>query len=289
MEGHGHSLDELYLLGFPVKHSVGPAMYEAVFKRLGIEAVYRVLEVPPEALGGAVEVLRRRRCRGFNVTIPHKTRVVEHLDLLEPPASTIGAVNTVVIEDGRLVGYNTDVHGFREALLRFTGPRRWGRAVLVGAGGAARAAAYALRDLVEELVIVSRTGRTAEALARDAEAWGVPHATGHAASPRIYRRVLREASLVVNASPVGMEPRSDETPIPAELLQPGTVVFDMVYRPLKTRLLRGAEKAGCTVIDGLWMLASQAAENMRLWYGVHVGVGEFRKAALEAMGMGNHE
>ncbi len=286
MEGNGNSLDELYLLGFPARHSVGPAMYGAVFRRLGIEAVYRVLEVPPEALGGALEVLRRRRCRGFNVTIPHKTRIVAHLDLLEPPADTIGAVNTVVVEDGRLVGHNTDVHGFREALLRFTGPRRWGRAVLVGAGGAARAAAYALRDLVDELVIVSRTGRTAEKLARDAEAWGVPRATGHAASPQTYRKVLRGAGLLVNASPVGMEPRSDETPIPAELLQPGTVVFDMVYRPLKTRLLREAEKAGCTVIDGLWMLAGQAAENMRLWYGVRVGTEEFREAALKALGGG---
>ena len=284
MEGHGNSLDELYLLGFPARHSVGPAMYGAVFRRLGIGAVYRVLEVPPEALGGALEVLRRRRCRGFNVTIPHKTKIVAHLDLLEPPADTIGAVNTVVVEDGRLVGHNTDVHGFREALLRFTGLRRWGRAVLVGAGGAARAAAYALRDLVEELVIVSRTGRTAEKLARDAEAWGVPRATGHTASPQVYRRVLSEAGLLVNASPVGMEPRSDETPIPAELLRPGTVVFDMVYRPLKTRLLREAEKAGCTVIDGLWMLAGQAAENMRLWYGFRVETEEFREAALKAMG-----
>lgn len=287
MEETGHSLDELYLLGFPARHSIGPAMYGAVFRRLGIRAVYRVLEVPPEALGGALEVLRRRRCRGFNITIPHKTRIAAYLDLLEPPASTIGAVNTVVVEDGRLVGHNTDVHGFREALLRFTGPRRWGLALLVGAGGAARAAAYALRDLVEELVIASRTGKTAEKLAGDAEGWGVPRATGHMASPRIYRRVLREATLVVNASPVGMEPGSDESPIPAELLQPGTVVLDMVYKPLKTRLLREAEKAGCTVIDGLWMLASQAAENLRLWFGVSVGTEELRKAALEAMGAGS--
>ncbi len=273
----------LYLIGYPVKHSVSPYIYSRVFSELGIEANYELLEVRPSELRGIIEWFRGcSRCLGFNVTIPHKVRITKYLNELTESAKVIGAVNTVKVVNGDLVGFNTDWLGFRYALERFAGRGGYGKALLVGAGGAGRAAAYALRDLVKELYIVSKSGYSAKELAREVMGWGIELARGFKASPKLCMELAREAELIVNASPVGMVGYGG-SPVPKEGLGEGKVVFDMVYNPLETKLVRDAREVGCLVIDGLWMLTYQARENLRIWFGVDASADLLRSYGIEGL------
>ena len=282
MEGAEAGVARLFLIGYPVGHSLSPAIYRGVFREYGLNAIYEPLEVPSRSQLRRVLKGLRLSSRGFNVTIPYKSDVTTLLDRLEDPASTVGAVNTVVNENGALIGYNTDWLGFKLALEMNSPKRRFAKALLIGAGGAARAVAYALRESVDKLVIVSRGGLSAESLASRALEWGIPEAEGHKASPEVYRRVVKDVELVINASPVGtLDPTV--SPIPVELLPSGIVVFDLVYRPLRTQLLRAAEDKNCITIDGLWMLASQASLNLRLWFSIDVDVAKLRSYALGAL------
>lgn len=274
----------LYLIGKPVAHSLSPAIYNRLLSRTGIPGEYRALEVGGEdELPSVVERLRASST-GFNVTAPYKVQAALLVDRLEGAAAEIGAVNTVKNEAGRLVGFNTDWTGLLGALESAEAPG-YSVALLIGAGGAGRAAAYALSRMVDELLIVSRSGRTAEALALKALEWGAPRARGAMATLENLRAMAARAELIVNASPVGMGDPS-ATPLPGSLLPRGSVVVDLVYRPLKTRLLREAEARGCRVVDGLWVLAYQAAENARIWLGLEADPAELRRYALEALGDG---
>ncbi|ACS34097.1 shikimate dehydrogenase [Thermococcus gammatolerans] len=262
------------LIGFPARHSLSPAMHNAAFRELGMNAVYLAFEVAPERLKMAVDGVRGLGIHGLNVTMPHKTTVIEHLDGLSGEAEEIGSVNTIV-NDGELIGYNTDGVGARRALEMVTSLR--GKNVLIiGAGGAGRAIAYALSK-VSEVVVLNRTPEKARALER----FGV---TGDRLTPENLRRYLANADVLINATPVGMN--SDESPVPAELLREGLVVMDIVYKPLKTRLLREAERRGCVTVDGLWMLVHQGAESFRLWTGKSVDPELMRRAALEGLRKG---
>ena len=285
MEGAGVGV-RLFLVGNPVSHSVSPAIYEGVFRELGVRGVYEPVEVSNvEALAAVVEELRGLG-DGFNVTIPYKASVLGLLDAVSPEARVIGAVNTVVrSEDGLLEGFNTDWKGFLYSLERVVGASSFSGALVVGAGGAARAAVYALKGRVDSLYVSSRTGVSAVELAREAASWGFERVSGFRANVSVYQSVLPRVDLVVNASPVGLlDPRA--SPVPTRYLRPGTVVVDMVYRPLRTRLLAGALERGCRVVDGLWMLAFQAVENLRLWLGMDVDVEVVRRYGLRALGGG---
>ncbi len=273
----------LYLIGFPIGHSASPHIYNSVFKSHRINAKYKGLEIKSEDLANIVESLRSRVCKGFNVTAPYKIRVMEYLDELKHPSTIIGAVNTVVNNEGKLVGYNTDWIGFMKALKRFTSSNSICKVLILGAGGAASAVVYALRNIAEELSIVSLSGISAVKLAKKAEDWGFPKARGYKTDPTILMRESSNIDLLVNATPLGCHPRTWETPIPGEYLHADTIVFDLVYNPLKTRLLREAEEIGCKAIDGLWMLVYQAAENLKLWFNLNIDVEELRKYGLEAL------
>ncbi|WP_099211939.1 shikimate dehydrogenase [Thermococcus henrietii] len=262
------------VIGFPVRHSLSPAMHNAAFRELGINAVYLAFEVPPERLGMAVDGVRGLGVKGLNVTMPHKTAVMEHIDGLSGDAEEIGSVNTIVNE-GELLGYNTDGIGARRALEMVT--RLEGKDVLVlGAGGAGRAIAYELSK-TSNVVVLNRTPGKARALER----FGV---IGDALTADNLRRYIREADILINATSVGMN--SDESPVPADLLREGLVVMDVVYKPLRTRLLREAAERGCVTVDGLWMLVHQGAESFRLWTGKKVDPELMRGAALEGLRKG---
>ncbi len=287
MEGTRPAM-KLFLIGSPVRHSLSPAIYSAYFAHAGIEATYEVMEVPTrKELPRVIEWLRRNSA-GFNVTIPHKRGVVALLDELSDKASTLGTVNAVAVVGGRLIGHNTDWLGFLRSLI-MAGKTQYSKALVIGAGGAARAAVYALakHGEVDKLVIVSRTGTTALALAKRAKEWGVPEALACKASIECLRMGATDAELIVNASPVGMDDPTS-SPLPKELIPGDCVVLDMVYRPLMTRLLREAMGRGCRVIDGLWMLAHQAAENIRIWFGRRADPTWLRDAAISATG-GDHD
>ena len=270
----------LCLIGDPVSHSLSPAIYNGFFKEEGINALYFALKVKKEDLKRVIRLFRRLEIVGFNITMPHKLSITRLLDRVDPLAESIRAVNTVVVKDGEFIGYNTDALGLR-AILQDWNFSRAQRALLVGAGGYARAVAHVIADFVEELLIVSKSGVTASNLASEVkEKYGI-HAKGFKAA-EAWNNTAGQFDIIVNASPVGMKDPS-AIPLPSRLLKRGCLVVDAVYDPLETRLLREAKRRGCRVIDGLWLLSYQAAKNIELWFKRRADPVRLRSIALEAI------
>ncbi|HZD43258.1 MAG TPA: shikimate dehydrogenase, partial [Methanomicrobiales archaeon] len=241
------------IVGYPCGHSRSPAMYNRLFAHYGLGSFYTRIEWP--SIGDVMREARRLAFRGLSITIPFKVDAVPCMDEVDEHATAIGAVNTAVMCGDRMYGYNTDWIGVRRPLEHLRGSR----AVLLGAGGAAAAAAYALLALDMDLTILNRTPQKAEELAAR---FGC-----QSGSLEDIGRI--PADVVVNATPVGMEPdtrsilRGDELP-------EGCTVFDLVYTPPETPLLREAKKAGCTTIPGTEMFVYQACEQFRLFTGIEV-------------------
>ncbi len=242
------------LLGRPVAHSLSPAMHNAAFRELGLNAVYVAFEVSD--LARAVAGLRGLQIPGVSVTIPLKEEIIPLLDELDPRAARIGAVNTVVNRGGQLIGHNTDWLGALMALeeqTQITGKRF----LILGAGGAARAIAFAVLEKGGQVAITDVDHGKSLALSRQLGAAAVaPGQLGE-----------YPAAVLINATPVGMEPKSDDIPLDPNLLAHYRVVMDIVYKPLDTRLLQEARTRGCQVIDGLRMLIHQGAAQFELWTG----------------------
>jgi shikimate dehydrogenase len=258
------------LIGNPVGHSLSPPMHEAAYERLDVDARYVTFEPDRSAAAAAVEGAAALGVAGLNVTIPFKQDV---LDAVEPDdlAARIGAVNTVDFGGDRPRGYNTDAAGVRRSFAHHDVPVAGRDAVVVGAGGAGRAAAFALADAGAAVHVANRTEARAESLAAD-----VSGATG--GSLDTLDRV-RDADILVNATSVGME--ADETPVPADLLHADLAVLDAVYSPVETRLLCDAAAAGARTIDGAWMLLFQGVEAFEIWTGRDAPV-DAMNAALRA-------
>jgi shikimate dehydrogenase len=259
-----------YLIGYPVGHSMSPAMHNAAFKELGLDYRYEALSVEPGRLADFLNgVLRRPTVRGANVTIPHKISVMRAIDAVDEAAAMIGAVNTVVNDGGVLKGYNTDGVGAMRALERSIGGLRGKRVLLLGAGGAARAVAYVIAREAEALIILNRTPRRAVELAgalrRKVERR--IDISAAALDETHLRRELERADILINATPMGMHPDVGETPVPRHLLHGRLLVFDLVYNPPRTRLLREAEDAEAETLSGVEMLVYQGAEAFLLWTG----------------------
>jgi len=238
-------------------------MHEAAFREMGIDARFLAFDVPPARLGDAIRGARALGIRQLAVSLPHKEAVIPLLDEVDETARRIGAVNTATLRDGRLEGANTDWLGAVRALER-TGKLAGCRAVVLGAGGTARAVVFGLRARGARVAVLNRTVERAAALARElgAEQAGPLEALGEL-----------PFDVLVNTTSVGL--RSDESPVPAEALRPGARVLDAVYDPPETGLLRAARRRGCETVGGKWMLVEQAAEQIRLWTG--------REAPREAM------
>lgn len=259
-----------YLIGYPVGHSMSPVMQNAAFKELGLDYRYEALSVEPGRLTDFLNVvLRRPTVRGANVTIPHKIPVLKAIDAVDEAAEMIGAVNTVVNDGGMLKGYNTDGVGALRALEGSIGELRGRRVLLLGAGGAARAVAYVIAREAEALMILNRTPWRAVELA-GALRQKVKRRIDISAAvldEKHLRRELGGADILINATPVGMHPDVGETLVPRHLLHGRLFVFDLVYNPPRTRLLREAEDAGAETLSGVEMLVYQGAESFLLWTG----------------------
>jgi len=258
------------ILGRPVAHSLSPAMHNAAFKELGLNAVY--VAFPVTSLSQAVAGLKGLDIRGVSVTIPFKEEIIPLLDELDPQASRIGAVNTVVNRDGRLYGYNTDWLGALHALKAKTGLK--GEHVLIlGAGGAARAIAFGILEEGGRVTLTDLDAPRAAALARDLKVEAIPLDALDRCS----------AAILVNATPVGMAPQVDNIPLDPELLGRYQLVMDIVYQPLTTRLLREAQARGVATLDGLQMLIHQATAQFELWTGRPAPLAVMSQAAYEAL------
>jgi len=242
------------LVGNPVAHSLSPLMHNAAFRKMKIDARYSAVRV--DTVREALQAIRRMHVRGASITLPYKTSMVEYLDEMSDNVRKIGAVNTVTHVHGTLIGENTDWTGLVRALegsLAIAGSTF----AVIGAGGAARAAVYGILEKSGVPVIVSRTTRTGEALADE---------FGCAFRP-LNEIADVEAHCLINTTPVGMSPDNNVSPVSAEVLPNFAWVMDMIYNPLRTRLLKDAEAAGCGIISGLAMFVSQGAEQLRIWTG----------------------
>jgi shikimate dehydrogenase len=265
----------LGLLGYPLSHSRSPALHRGFLKQCGLAGEYRLYEEPPDrpqALRARLEALRRGEIHGLNVTIPHKQRVLPWLDALTPAAAAIGAVNTLWAENGRLWGDNTDAPGFLHDLRAHFGAwaTRPHRALVLGAGGAARAVAYALLQGGWAVTIAARRLAQAQALCADLRAAG-SRPSSPACQPLPWARraaLVPPPDLIVNATPLGMAPHLETSPWPSEAAFPPLArVYDLVYNPAETRLLQEARAAGLAAANGWGMLVAQAALAFQRWTG----------------------
>jgi shikimate dehydrogenase len=269
------------LIGHPVAHSLSGAMQQAAFDAQGIDAAYELWDRAPIALADAITEIRSDDFLGANVTIPHKERVVPLVDRLTEEAQVTGAVNTVTGEGRRLVGHNTDVPGFKVALDKLVGRQKMPRtAVVLGAGGGARAVVYGLiREGFQRIVVFNRHLHRAEGLVkhfgRSAAHMELRAMPWHES---IIEAELAKSKILVNATSIGLT--SDVSPIPADILSAELLVLDLIYA--RTRLLRDAEAAGCTVADGELMLLHQGAAAFTLWTGIAAPVEVMQRALSEA-------
>jgi shikimate dehydrogenase len=269
------------LIGHPVAHSLSGAMQQAAFDAQGIDAAYELWDRAPIALADAITEIRGDEFLGANVTIPHKERVVPLVDRLTEEAQVTGAVNTITREGKRLVGHNTDVPGFKVALDKLVGRQKMPRnAVVLGAGGGSRAVVYGLiREGFQRIIVFNRHLHRGEALVkhfgRSAAHMELRAMPWHES---IIESELDKSKVLVNATSIGLT--SDVSPISAEILPPDLLVLDLIYA--RTRLLREAEAAGCTIADGELMLLHQGAAAFTLWTGIAAPVELMQRALSEA-------
>lgn len=247
------------LLGYPVHHSMSPAMHNDQFQRLNIAAQYEAKAVEPEQLAEVVTQLRKDGALGFNVTIPHKEAIIPLLDRIDPLAQAIGAVNTVVREGAELVGYNTDGLGFYRSLMEAAELDKTKPVLLIGAGGAARAIYYTLvAEGFTHIDIANRNVKRAQQLLIADSSL-----TSHALA--LSEVNVEPYHCIIQTTAVGMYPNVAETPLSLACLRAGTVVADIVYNPLETTFLREAKERGATVVNGVGMFVYQGLLAFEKW------------------------
>lgn len=269
------------VFGWPVAHSLSPVMHNTAFADLGLDWCYVPFAVAPDSLPQAVAAIRALGIHGVNVTVPHKQAVIPLLDQLTPEAKAIGAVNTILTTEAGLLGHNTDAAGFKRSLLQANFEVRGKRALVLGAGGAARAVVYALLREGASITLLNRTPERAVNLAKSVTG----DITAGALDLATVQSWADKSQLVVNTTSVGMWPLVDASPWPESVPFPGdALLYDLVYNPRRTRLVNQALQAGARYIDGLWMLVHQGAEAFNLWTGMHPSTELMYRAADQALG-----
>jgi shikimate dehydrogenase len=273
------------IIGDPIEHTMSPAMHNAAFQTLGLDYTYVPFRVKSLELKKAIEGIRGLNLRGLNVTIPHKVAVMQFLDRIDPLAEKIGAVNTIINDDGILSGYNTDATGFLQTLHDKDVEPGDKKVLLLGAGGAARAIGNVLAGEKARITILNRQQELywaqdlAHLLTRH---YGAKVNAGEL-TPENLQRAIEGVDILVNATSLGMSPDDDQTPVPADLLGVSLTVFDVVYNPYETRLLREAKAAGAKTISGLEMLVRQGAVAFEKWTGIKAPVDVMRQSALDLL------
>lgn len=256
------------ILGYPVGHSLSPVMHNAAFEKNQMDYVYIPLPTAPIDLADAVRAMKVWNFCGANVTIPHKVAVMDYLDEIDEDARMIGAVNTITIRDGKTIGSNTDGIGFIASLRKADAPPEGGEAVLLGAGGAARAVVWGLiQNGIKKITLVVRNEEKGKAFAERFMQYG--DITVTVFGSRVAQTALRTCTLLVNTTPLGMAPNIDAMPkVDWQDVAPQAVVYDLIYTPLMTRFLLEGEKHGHQIINGKTMLIEQGAASFVKWTGI---------------------
>ena len=276
------------LLGYPLGHSISPVFQQAAFDHHQLDICYELWEVPADQLAQTVSRLHGHIHLGANVTIPHKEAVIPLMDGLDALARQIGAVNTIVNQEGQLIGHNTDAPGFLKALKQEGGFDPRGKAVLVlGAGGAARAVGFALIKAEAESIAIAElvVPRKAAELADSLKTMGSTQITTPPWEEPALAKELANCDLLINCTPLGMKHSQDEelSPVKARSIPTGILVYDVVYNPPETPLLREAKQAGAKTLGGLSMLVHQGAISFELWTGKQAPVDLMLKVAQDAL------
>lgn len=290
------------VFGDPIAHSLSPLMHNAAFSALALACSYHAFKVSPERLENAVLGAEAMGFGGLNLTVPLKEKALE-LSCIEPDplAKKIGAINTLVfpnaeekcqidredggkcLEHGKILGFNTDGLGAKRALLDSAVEIEGSKILIVGAGGAARALSFQFVEAGADVIIANRTEKRALELARELKA-SLPESQVRGTGLFGLDKLVREADVLINATTLGMHPKTDASILEAEALHPELTVFDIVYNPLQTKLLKAAKEAGAKPISGVLMLVYQGAEAFRLWTGLEPPVELMKKRVLEALG-----
>ena len=281
----------LGLIGYSLGHSLSPRLHEAALNHCGLEGNYSLFSIHPEDTQGLkdlLESIRSGEITGLNVTIPHKQNVIPLLDELTPTAKTIGAVNTIFLRDSKLIGDNTDAQGFLSDLKRFltTETQRHGAlcALVLGAGGSARAVVYALLNDGWKVIVVARRVEQAHRLADS-----FTNYTLHLTDFSLSNIELSTITFIVNTTPVGMTPNTEQSPWPEDILfPPHAAIYDLVYNPRETKLVRDARYHGLQATTGLGMLIEQAALSFNIWTGQNPSR-EIMRASVEVPSITNYQ
>ena len=257
------------IFGHPVVHSLSPAIHNAAFAELGLDLAYVAHDVAPGELPAAMAAIRALKYRGLSITIPHKIGAMELVETVDDTARRIGCINTVVNDGGVLKGYNSDGLGALGALRAAHAEPRGTEVVMLGSGGAARAIAVTLAAEAppRRLTLLGVVEPELTALADTVRELGTTEVVAERLESASLSRAVTGAQFLLHTTPVGMAPHGDNSLVPAELLHPGLTVFDAVYTPRRTKLLREASERGCRVIEGLEMFLGQALVQFELWTG----------------------
>jgi shikimate dehydrogenase len=271
------------VIGDPIEHSLSPIIHNAAFEALGLESVFLAFRVKPAEIGNAVNGMRALGIHGLNVTMPHKTTVIPHLDEVDKTARFLNAVNTIHNKNGKLWGFNTDGVGALKALRENGVDPKGKKVLLLGAGGASRAIAYTIAHEADELVILNRTVKPAKDLARQLRQLLPKKISAEALSPESIEDNLMDSEVLINATSIGMKPNINETPVNPKWLRTNLAVMDIVYNPLETKLAKIAKEAGAKVVSGVEMLIYQGAASFEIWTGKSAPIEVMRKTVLDRL------
>ncbi|MBU0477544.1 shikimate dehydrogenase [bacterium] len=272
------------VIGNPIEHSLSPAIHNAAFDHLGLNYVYVAFRV--RDVSSAIAGIRGLGIKGISVTIPHKVEIIKYLDETDEVAMQISSVNTIVNENGNLKGCTTDgtaaVRSLKEKGLDIKGKR----ILILGSGGAARAIAFTLvmKEKPASLVIGGIIKDELDKLVQDVKGFSSldsKYLMGFITNEKSLEKRIQDVDILIQCTPVGMHPKTDNTPVPKRLLRDSLAVFDIIYNPLKTRLIRDAEETGCVVVSGIDMFVYQAALQFELWTGKTAPIKVMKKVLLE--------
>ncbi|MBP1930481.1 shikimate dehydrogenase [Ammoniphilus resinae] len=270
------------VFGYPIEQSLSPIMHNQAFRALGINFSYAAFAVAPDQLEQAVNGIRALGFAGVNVTIPHKVAIIPFLDEIDQEAEEIGAVNTIVNDGGKLIGFNTDGAGYVQSLLEeWKVPLTGKRVIILGAGGAAKGVAVSLAKRgVASICVVNRSVEKAEALAKQ-----ISHFTHSVSlsSDHLKAKDVEQVDLIINTTSVGMYPYEDNIPIDPSFLHPKLVVSDLIYNPLETKLLQEAKKIGARTHGGVGMFIHQGALAQQKWTGKQPPISLMKQTVLDQL------
>jgi len=255
----------LCVIGHPIEHSMSPIMHNAAIQDLGLDYLYIAFDVPPNKLKEALKGLKSLNIKGINVTLPYKEKAIKFIDKVDEIAQKIGAINTIKNEGGFLIGRNTDAEGANKALIdagcEFAGKN----VVLIGAGGAAKAVSYSLASATNKITIINRTEDRAKKLVSELKSRTGLNIESKKYSENILKEEIGNADILINATPIGMYPTIDISPVSKKILHSDLFVFDLIYNPLETQLIKNSKEIGCQTLSGLDMLVNQGALAFEWW------------------------